>query len=140
MSFTIPGYKTRLSLAINGKPIPIIESNSSIKTPKERIHLMSQDNALWNHLPHEFSLSFRTYQLLDLGPFLTGLQNQNVENIEVVIGARIGTNWTFTSVGYGDGVITQIDFNGMEQGGKLPTFDVNLEFLNYNPVGATSIV
>ena len=124
------GWKTRLALALNAKTVEIIDESWSILAGKERVHTVSMDNAFWNHLPHEFSLTFTTYQVLDMGPFLADLLNRDIENIEVVQTARVGDQWTFSRLGFSNGTISSIE-GGNIAPGRVPTMVVTVEFLNW---------
>ncbi|MFW9882487.1 MAG: hypothetical protein ACFFG0_56210 [Candidatus Thorarchaeota archaeon] len=127
----ISGWKTKLSLSINNKLIPIRDSSATISTPKGRVHTVQKDNHFWIHLPKEFSIAFSTFAVLDLGPFLVGLQDQNIEDISAGYTVFTGDQWTFQSVGFTNGVITNIAMTDIVAG-AIPILDVTMEFLNWN--------
>ena len=132
MSIKIPSWKTRLSLSVNGKLIPFTEASASIKTPKERIHTVEKHNSFWNHLPHEYTLTFTTLQVLDIGPFIIGLQEADIENLSVILSARIGDQWSFKSLGMSDGTISGTEL-GPFNPTVVPAIEVSAEFLNWSP-------
>jgi len=128
----IPSWKTRIALFVQGKMIPFDEANADIKTPKERIHTVQKHNAFWIHLPHEYTLTFKTWQLLDLGSFITGLQEGDADTIGVVLSAYTGAQWAFKSLGFSEGVITASTL-GPFTANAVPAIEVSCEFLNWTP-------
>lgn len=128
----IPSWKTRIALFVQGKIIPFDEANASIKTPKERIHTVQKDNAFWVHLPHEYTLEFKTWQVLDLGGFIADLQEGNADTIGVVLAAFTGAQWAFKTLGFSDGVITATTL-GPFTASAVPAIEVSCEFLNWTP-------
>lgn len=132
MSVKIPSWKTRISLSVDGKLIPFSEASASIKTSKERIHTVHKHNSFWNHLPHEYTLTFSTWQVLDLGPYLVQKQELDVETLSVVLSAFIGDQWAFKSLGFGEGVITSVELGGFSPS-AVPSMEVSAEFLKWTP-------
>lgn len=128
----IPAWKTRIALYVHGKYIPFEEASASIKTPKERIHTVQKHNAFWLHLPHEYTLTFKTWQILDLGGYLANLQEGDADTIAVTLAARIGNQWTFKTLGFSEGVITAMEM-GPYNTSSAPAIEVSMEFLNWTP-------
>lgn len=132
MSIDLPDWKTRLTLSVNGKLIPIRDKGFEIIAPKERIHIVQVRNVMWNHLPHEYRLTFTTFQLLDLGPFLANLIETDDGEITATIGTVVGDEWTFDSLGFGKGTISSL-IGGEITASGVPIFTVVIEFLEWTP-------
>jgi hypothetical protein len=130
-------WKDRLALYVNGKYIGIRDKSYSIRSPKERLHTVGEWNAGWHHLPHEFTLTFTTYAVGDVGKFLSDLQDADVENLQIVIARKEGTNWTFESVGFSRGTISSVTGGGFDARG-VPILTVECEFLEWTTTSTTT--
>lgn len=129
MSLPLPSWKDRLSIAVDGKLIPVRDSTFTSRSAKERLHTTQKPNTGFIHLPHEFTVSFSTYAVDDVGPFLLERQEQDLENIELVLGRAEGDNFTFVTLTYGRGTISNVTLAGVDAR-SIPVLSVDVEFLD----------
>jgi len=129
MSLPLPSWKDRLSLSVDGKLIPMRDATFTYRAPKERLHTVQKPNAGFHHMPHEFSVSFNTYVISDIGSFLMDMVEADLETVELVLSKSEGPNFSFDSLVYSPGTISSVTISGVEAR-SVPMMSVECEFLD----------
>jgi hypothetical protein len=129
----LPDWKgTLLALYIDGENVPMRDGSMTIRAPKERQYTVQTKNgAFFHHLPHEFSFSFSTYAILNIGPLLASKIESDPEDMNLNLVRREGDRWTFQEIGLGRGTITNFSMTGIDAR-SVPIIAIDAEFLEFD--------